>query len=759
MLASHLDKEPTVTTKGVETSAEGTNDEVLARMELADPGVETSAEGTNDEVLARMELADPGVETSAEGTNDEVLAPKELVDLGLAIHSQTGIVICRHCKHGPELDRLSGHDCFKSRYAKVAIPGLVAAAMRVIRRQPHALHSVAEIKAWLERQRGTVHAELPLIEPCVPGFKCVECGHMFRLRPNASFHYKNEHSAITPNGPTSVAVHMQKPFRIILLNQFVEVKPRPRAQHLSSDPGLQPLLEQLEHAASAPRRTLTDCHQSNASTKLWIRDVGWDHVIRHVGFRASYSAMCNPELRQAWDSALASVVGQAFDSVQAGIDIACPNYLRALGTSGILTEKPNSRHTWRHIDSNGPQYRSTLVAFLATVLVAATASEGTQLLQLLELSNNQVKAARAFCDVLVAQGTSICRAESLVPDVSKLFWAFLETLFAYAIRDTERAHKWWQHPILIFLCLRAWDGSQLLEPNRLRPLTAHLIYWIRATVYTLIETEFAKANECNASRVAPASTICEHYSAADVYRVAMASKGHTFTGLDLDVKGKVVKAYHFFVRDNCPTPCGALFHAAQIFLNAEGMLGVHSEIEWVTGTGFKEMVYKQQSIKMSDIADAYNCALNDIKSTITNMTQGLHEDIMSKIPSFDKLADNCAKSTAGHSFLTADKNDLGSPLDRALFLHYLKNGQFTNAGMSGFDKPAMRKWLDDMDDLMDKIMFAIHLSASQPARAPELASITIQNDELSLRGIFIKHLTMCLATTYWKGRNTQHRDC
>ncbi|KAJ2013342.1 hypothetical protein GGI06_003847, partial [Coemansia sp. S85] len=97
---------------------------------------------------------------------------------------------------------------------------------------------------------------------------------------------------------------------------------------------------------------------------------------------------------------------------------------------------------------------------------------------------------------------------------------------------------------------------------------------------------------------------------------------------------------------------------------------------------------------------------------------------------------------------------------RTLFWSKVKDGQFTTFDGQSSSVPnceAMRSWLKEMDKLMDLFVFAIHLMAGQPARAPELISIALQNDHLSLRSVFIRRGIICLITTYWKGESVQHR--
>ncbi|KAJ2437274.1 hypothetical protein GGF42_008683 [Coemansia sp. RSA 2424] len=220
--------------------------------------------------------------------------------------------------------------------------------------------------------------------------------------------------------------------------------------------------------------------------------------------------------------------------------------------------------------------------------------------------------------------------------------------------------------------------------------------------------------------------------------------------------GPIIQKWHLLVRDSMSTPCGALFHAAQILKNAEDSCRTSNIVDWVAESHYMSMRYGGQLISIGDIGDAYYCAVADITVAMAPELAHFTEAQLAKLSVCKDIAENCINDTMGYSFLANKRNDYAALYDSHLVCAKLNNGDFTYEGAAGIaelDRAAMREWLGRMDALLDTIAFAIHISGGQPARAPELASIMLRNDQISRRGIFAKRDTLCLVTTYWKGQS------
>ncbi|KAI8318465.1 hypothetical protein GQ54DRAFT_237580, partial [Martensiomyces pterosporus] len=68
-----------------------------------------------------------------------------------------------------------------------------------------------------------------------------------------------------------------------------------------------------------------------------------------------------------------------------------------------------------------------------------------------------------------------------------------------------------------------------------------------------------------------------------------------------------------------------------------------------------------------------------------------------------------------------------------------------------------KRWLRNVDRLMDLLLFATHISYGQPARMSELATAKMRNTPLDMRSVYILRGTVGLITTYWKGQSLQDR--
>ncbi|KAJ2444981.1 hypothetical protein GGF42_006142 [Coemansia sp. RSA 2424] len=492
----------------------------------------------------------------------------------------------------------------------------------------------------------------------------------------------------------------------------------------------------IEQGTSMPRHLQNDSAQQTVNTPPWISALGWDAVIRDSRFADSYAAIHNAELSSGWSAALTSVVKLSFDAVQRDITAANYAYLQMLGTSGELQSNQFPRHAWWHITSDECEYMDTLVCFLSAVLVAATDTEGAVALRgLLNLADYQLAAAADLQRLLVQDSAQICSCTALEPDVSASFWSLMNELFVCLWRHTYLSDEQWTwHPAIVFLCLHGWRGTELLKPHRLRPFTSHLIYWIRAAVHTNIQQNIAMANMA--------------------WKNDDRNNGLVRSGALDD--SQIIQKWQFLVRDSLPTPCGALFHAAQILKSEEGSYEVHGAIDWVAESHYTSMRYGGQLISIGDIGDACYSAVADITAAMAPELAHFTEAQLAKLSVCKDIAENCINDATGYSFLTDERNDYaalyGSHLANAKF----DNGDFTYEGAAGIaelDRAAMREWLGRMDTLLDTITFAIHISGGQPARAPELASVMLRNNQVSRRGIFAKRDTLCVVTTYQRGQS------
>ncbi|KAJ2323210.1 hypothetical protein GGI00_005691, partial [Coemansia sp. RSA 2681] len=465
-----------------------------------------------------------------------------------------------------------------------------------------------------------------------------------------------------------VSVRVQQPFCVVgKLKSYMEVVaiepalPQPQPQPESN--AILAARNVYEQAGSVPRHLRNDSAQQTINTPPWMTMLGWDVVIRDSRFADSYAAIHNAELSSGWSAALTSVVKLSFDAVQRDIAMASYAYLQALGTSGELQSPHLSRHMWRHIMSGGCQYMDTLVCFLSAVLVAATDTEGAVALRgLLKLVDGQLAAAADLQRLLVQDSAKLCSCTALEPAMSDSFWSLMYVLFVYKWRAYSSDANWTWHPVMVFLCLHGWRGTELHKPHRLRPFTSHLIYWIRAAVHTAIQRNIAVAktvwerdnranglvHSCQPRVVCNMVDICDLDSASDV--ADFGSHG----AFD---DGPIIQKWHLLVRDSMSTPCGALFHTAQILKNAEDSCRTSNIVDWVAESHYTSMHYGGQLISIRDIGDAYYGAVADITAAMAPELAHFTEAQLAKLSVCKDIAENCINDTMGYSFLTDERNN------------------------------------------------------------------------------------------------------
>ncbi|KAJ2450367.1 hypothetical protein GGF42_004506 [Coemansia sp. RSA 2424] len=647
--------------------------------------------------------------------------------------------------------------------------------MRVISAQPGVLDSIEKMCAWFRKQHNAPHREIHGLLPSIPGVKCEKCKLVFSASDQAKTHDRKKHAVIIPATDTTeeswsyepmlVSVRVQQPFYVVgRLKSYMEVVAiEPALPQLQPQPESDAILAArnvYEQAGSVLCHLQNDSAQQTVNTPPWMSMLGWDVVIRDSRFADSYAAIHNAEPSSSWRAALTSVVKLSFDAVQRDITAANCTYLQVLGTSGELQSDQFSRYTWWRIISDGCEYMDTLVCFLSAVLVAATDTEGAVALRgLLRLADDQIAVAAGLQRLLVQDSAKICSCTALEPAVSDSFWSLMYALFGYKWSAYSPDANWTYHPVIVFLCLHGWRGTNLHKPRRLRPFTLHLIYWVRAAVHTNIQRNIAAAKTAwerdnRTNGLVRSSQPRVVYRMVDIRDADSASDVVDFGSRGAFDDGPIIQKWHLLVRDSMSTPCGALFHTAQILKSAEDSCRTSNIVDWVAESHYTSMHYGGQLISIRDIGDAYYGAVADIMAAMAPELAHFTEAQLAKLSMCKDIAENCTNDTMGYSFLTDERSNYAALYGSHLADAKFDNGDFTYEAAAGaveLDRTAMREWLGRMDALLDTITFAIHISGGQPARAPELASIMLRNDQISRRSAYAKRDTLCVATTYHRG--------
>ncbi|KAK0370511.1 hypothetical protein CLIM01_12135 [Colletotrichum limetticola] len=132
------------------------------------------------------------------------------------------------------------------------------------------------------------------------------------------------------------------------------------------------------------------------------------------------------------------------------------------------------------------------------------------------------------------------------------------------------------------------------------------------------------------------------------------------------------------------------------------------------------------------------------------------DDVMPQLPPLAQVHDNISNCSTGYNFLQHEGNagwvEAGNDyVARRMMDSGVDNpfGPMTQNGRIMKDNIAM--YLDAVNDLLDALLVAIHLTSGQPARATELISVRLDNSPIGgLRNVFVRNGTVELFTVYHK---------
>ena len=128
---------------------------------------------------------------------------------------------------------------------------------------------------------------------------------------------------------------------------------------------------------------------------------------------------------------------------------------------------------------------------------------------------------------------------------------------------------------------------------------------------------------------------------------------------------------------------------------------------------------------------------------------------------WDTLTDNPSVYKPGYSFIHDDRNQFpvdGSRwlFDRVINEEDIRAGFVQDADSEPLDwcRDRVARYMQAVRRLKEKLAILIHISAGQPARAPELLSIRYENTRTGgRRNVFIEDGKIVLVTAYHKGYN------
>jgi hypothetical protein len=175
-------------------------------------------------------------------------------------------------------------------------------------------------------------------------------------------------------------------------------------------------------------------------------------------------------------------------------------------------------------------------------------------------------------------------------------------------------------------------------------------------------------------------------------------------------------------------------------------------ILWVrSSTGvmdFKTIVIDEVVITLNDLQKGIQAVLKQITLVVDDLLQGY------QMPKFNlQYTDSLRNLNFGKSFESAAiKEDYQRMSTNPMwYSKFMKDGRW--------DITKCNVWIEKCDRLGLYLLFATHLVYGQPARASELEKMTVRNDLLTQRSIFVIDEKICLVQGYHKalGRTGKSR--
>ncbi|KAJ2790096.1 hypothetical protein H4R20_007072, partial [Coemansia guatemalensis] len=280
----------------------------------------------------------------------------------------------------------------------------------------------------------------------------------------------------------------------------------------------------------------------------------------------------------------------------------------------------------------------------------------------------------------------------------------------------------------MFVACSGWGVHSFKEPQQIRHAAIRLIFWARATLNKSIRSELA--------------TVSSGTNGGPTYE-------------------ELLRRYHHYIEDNRPTAVGALMGCNGKLRSAQDECLMQPRVIYVDGSHHMAMDFDNKRVSLSTIADGYRQALDHIDYLFDKLLCGFV--VADGIFKPSQLVDQPANDAVGTGFLSHNEVKIGG-LGTQLYGHLLTRNAInldahtgTDASMDG---AKTQQWINRAAELLDHILFAVHIGGGQPARAPELASLLYNNLPSLFRSLHIikGKSTVCLSTCYWKGQVLQQRN-
>ena len=281
---------------------------------------------------------------------------------------------------------------------------------------------------------------------------------------------------------------------------------------------------------------------------------------------------------------------------------------------------------------------------------------------------------------------------------------------------------------LLYMLVDKKHGSTGLEPFTILPLYQFLIF------------------KCTESD----KTLCSHYLISQriaqlqyIVRLIIANDLRQF-GLqkgDLDEHLELVKL-------NRLTPMGALFWAKTI-LNEKKVGDLVPKVMWksdgLLGASDTVLIINDKEVSVAALQQAYANAMAAANRLLAKILPGIQREKLLRT----KYSDNPNDSRDKFCFLNHGDQNWYETGQQKVFNMLLKVLELNVQQNTANNKKA-KDWLCNVQQLMRVLLFLIHLTSGQPARATELAPLQYRNSQQCRRHLFFYHGKMLVNPVYYK---------
>ncbi|TIC89466.1 ATP-dependent DNA helicase tlh1 [Colletotrichum higginsianum] len=201
-------------------------------------------------------------------------------------------------------------------------------------------------------------------------------------------------------------------------------------------------------------------------------------------------------------------------------------------------------------------------------------------------------------------------------------------------------------------------------------------------------------------------------------------------------------------------------------LRLKGSTATEDVVQWTTDPNTDDIVLNFRNIRMprSDMR-AYSRALLDtaehylLRVLFVGQVSSLEEAVASSklplLPKLDQVLDDVSELKTGYSFLNYEMNQEWASIGVTFLESQVTSGATPYGTFTRDNEPniaTIQKYQRDVNAFLSVLLTAIHVTYGQPARAPEIVSLRVENTPYGgLRNVFMRKGHVAIHTIYHKG--------